>query len=166
MRFDRYSLMVLAATCCVTAACGDDDTVVFTQDSGPTQDAGKKHDAGLKHDAGADASAENDGGTASGGLTTSARKVSITAVEFKYTPNRITAKRSEALLITLMNRGTVPHNLRFVLPSGNKQLKNNVNPGSTGVLTLIAPAAAGSYDYYCPIDNHRALGMTGKLVVQ
>jgi uncharacterized cupredoxin-like copper-binding protein len=25
---------------------------------------------------------------------------------------------------------------------------------------------AGTYEYYCPVDGHKAAGMTGKLTVQ
>jgi plastocyanin len=185
MHIDRYSL-IAAAACWVLVACGDDDNVTVVDagtqhdagiqhDAGVQHDAGAKHDAGTKHDAGlrdaaaeADAGAEEDAGVASGSLTipTSVRRVTVAAVEFKFTPNRIKVKRSQELIIVLRNDGTVPHNIRFVLPNGNKQLKNNVSPGKTGLLSFITPSVAGSYDYYCPIDNHRALGMTGKLVVQ
>jgi plastocyanin len=186
MKIDRYILIAAVASCALLA-CGDDDTVTVVdagpdsgvqhdagihKDAGANKDAGAK-DAGVKHDAGRDAAAETDAGeedagASTNGLTipTSVKKVTIVAVEFKLTPNQIKANRSEALLITLRNDGTVPHSIRFVLPNGNKQLKNTVAPGHTATLMFVAPSVAGSYDYYCPIDNHRALGMAGKLIVQ
>ena len=31
---------------------------------------------------------------------------------------------------------------------------------------MTAPSQAGTYDFFCPIDNHRQLGMAGTLVVR
>src|SRR5262245_25336860 len=110
MHIDRYSLIALAAVCCLAVGCGDDDTVTVVDagpDSGAKQDAGTKHDAGMHdagmHDAGMhdaaieeDAGAEEDAGVATSGLTipTSFRKVTVVAVEYKLTPSRIVAKKS------------------------------------------------------------------------
>ena len=40
-----------------------------------------------------------------------------------------------------------------------------INPGAIGQLNLTVPTATGNYTYFCPIDSHRALGMTGTMVV-
>jgi plastocyanin len=164
MRIDRYGLVVLAALC--VAGCGDDDTVLVVFDAG--HDAGP--DAGqVTNDAGGvgaenDAGAEEDGGVTAEPLT--ARKIVVHAVEYKFTPKRISVKRGEHVTIELRNDGATTHAIEFDLPSGKKRLKPDVAAGEKGRLKLTAPTKKGSYDFFCPIDNHRALGMEGTLVVR
>jgi plastocyanin len=164
MRINRCGLVVVAALC-ASAGCGDDDTVIVVLDAG--------HDAG--HDAGIDASirdagAENDGGAEEdGGVTAeplTVRKIVIHAKEFSFTPKRITAKPRERITIQLVNDGLMTHTIEFKLPSGIKRLRPNVAAGHTGRLTLTAPKTKDSYEFFCPIDDHRALGMKGTLVVR
>jgi plastocyanin len=160
MRIDRYGLVVLAALC--AASCGDDDTVLVVFDAGP--DAGQ-----ARHDAGG-VGAENDGGAEEdGGVSTeplTVRKIIVHAVEFKFTPKRISAKPGEHVTIELRNDGATTHAIQFNLPSGKKRLKPDVPASEKGRLKLTAPTKKGSYVFFCPIDDHRALGMVGTLVVR
>jgi plastocyanin len=41
----------------------------------------------------------------------------------------------------------------------------NVQPGTSGVLTLTAPTTPGTYNLYCPVGQHRANGMDVRLTV-
>lgn len=167
MRIDRFGLVVVAALC-AAAGCGDDDTVVVILDAGHDggADAGQAHDAGV-----VDAGAENDGGEEDGGVASESlglRKIIIHAVEYKLTPSRIRVNPLEPFTIELINDGVTTHSIEFDLPKpeGKKRLKSDVAPGGEGRMKLIAPIKKGSYDFFCPIDNHRALGMEGTLVVR
>lgn len=86
----------------------------------------------------------------------------ISAVEFKYTPNAITAKIGQMVTIVFSNNGTIPHNLTL---EGLGIATQTINPGQTATIQFAAPAA-GTYTFYCSIDSHRNLGLTGTLTVQ
>lgn len=171
MRIGRYGLVVVAALC-VAAGCGDDDTVVEVPDAGHGNiDGGHVNlDAAVGDAAVIDAGEENDGGAEEdGGVTTESlttRKIVVHAKEFSFKPNRITAKPGERLSIQLLNDGVATHTIEFQLPSGNKRLKPDVSAGHAGRMTLSAPKTKGNYEFFCPIDNHRALGMKGTLIVR
>jgi plastocyanin len=170
MRIDRHGLVVLAALC-VAAGCGDDDTVVEIPDAGHGNiDGGHVNLDAAVVDAALDAGVENDGGAEEdGGVTTeslTARKIVVHAKEFSFRPDRITAKPGEQLTIELDNDGVATHAIEFDLPGGDKRLKPDVASGDKGRLKLTAPTKKGSFDFFCPISNHRALGMKGTLVVR
>ncbi len=42
---------------------------------------------------------------------------------------------------------------------------DNVQPNTTGVLTITAPSAPGTYKLFCPVGQHRANGMEVNLTV-
>jgi len=86
----------------------------------------------------------------------------ISATEFKYNPNAITAKAGQAVTIVFSNKGTIPHNLTLENPGIATQ---TINPGKTATIQFTAPAA-GTYTFFCSVDSHRNLGLTGTLTVQ
>ncbi len=95
-----------------------------------------------------------------------ARQVNIVAKDGSFDPSQITASPGEPMHLTLTNRGTLPHSITFILPSGQVGIEGMVQPGSAASMDLTVPNQVGQYVFYCPVDNHRAMGMEGKLVVQ
>jgi|tagenome__1003787_1003787.scaffolds.fasta_scaffold20959446_4 uncharacterized cupredoxin-like copper-binding protein len=47
---------------------------------------------------------------------------------------------------------------------GVEKRGKNVKPGKTSTVTL--KLKPGKYEYYCPVDGHKAAGMKGKLTVK
>lgn len=97
--------------------------------------------------------------------STEPRVIQIEAHDFKYAPDRIEAQSGRPLVVRLVNRGGMPHNIEFELPKGEIELPKPLAPGESGELKFDAPTQPGSYVYYCPVADHKQRGMTGKLVV-
>lgn len=103
--------------------------------------------------------------TAAGLGAQAARDVEVVATDFDFDPERIQAEPGQELAVKLVNRGNSPHNIEFELPTGEKELENNVPPGQSATLRITAPREPGTYTFYCPVGNHRQRGMEGQLVV-
>jgi uncharacterized cupredoxin-like copper-binding protein len=95
--------------------------------------------------------------------TQSAGKLALTETEFKIAPASPTVSKAGKVTITVKNSGKITHALAVQTPSG---LVNTgpIAPGATATLTVDA-AKAGKYTFFCPLGNHRQLGMQGTLVV-
>ncbi len=103
--------------------------------------------------------------TSGGGASGAGGTVDLTATDFKFDPSDTTAK-SGNVTFNLKNDGQVTHSLEIedVTPGHDQELEGNVSPGSSGNLTVnLKP---GKYEFYCPIDHHRQMGMEGELVVK
>ena len=48
---------------------------------------------------------------------------------------------------------------------GEAELKQALNPGQSGVLTVTFQKP-GTYEMYCPVDGHEQEGMKGEVVVK
>jgi uncharacterized cupredoxin-like copper-binding protein len=103
--------------------------------------------------------------TSGGGASGAGGTVDLTATDFKFDPSDTTAK-SGNVTFSLKNDGQVTHSLEIedVTPGHDQELEGNVSPRSSGNLTVnLKP---GKYEFYCPIDHHRQMGMEGELVVK
>lgn len=148
-------------------SCDDDDDEDTTQEESPATVGDAGADAG--RDAGRLDAAAGDAGAGEGGAAAGdageARRVEISAEEFEFTPDRIEAAPGQTLTVVLQNDGTVEHNIEFDLGDREPSLDSNVEPGETDTLTFTVPDQEGDYEFHCPVTGHRALGMTGTLVV-
>ena len=91
--------------------------------------------------------------------------VDLTATDFKFNPSDPTVK-SGNVTFNLKNDGQVTHSLEIedVTRSRTKELEGDVSPGQSG--TLKADLAPGKYEFYCPVDNHKQMGMEGEITVK
>ena len=94
--------------------------------------------------------------------------VDLSATEYKFNPSDPTVKSGQ-VTFKETNDGQTSHSLEIedVTP-GNDQRLNGENgevaPGQSGTLTVnLKP---GKYEFYCPISNHKQLGMTGEITVK
>jgi plastocyanin len=67
------------------------------------------------------------------------------------------------ITITVQNTGKITHALSVQTPTGVVSAAA-IAPGKAATLKVNA-TKAGKYTFFCPIDNHRAMGMQGVLVV-
>jgi uncharacterized cupredoxin-like copper-binding protein len=104
--------------------------------------------------------ASTTGGATAGGAGT----VSLAATEFKFNPSDPTVKSGE-VTFNLKNDGRYPHSLEIEDVNGqDKEIEETVSPGQSGTLKVNLPP--GTYEYYCPVDGHKDMGMEGEITVQ
>ena len=121
-------------------------------------------------------SSSNDNGTtnaSSNGSTTGTAAtatgpggtVNLTASEYKFDPSDPTVK-SGKVTFNEKNAGQTTHSLEIedVTPGHDQELEGDVAPGSSGTLTV--DLKPGKYEFYCPISNHKELGMEGEITVK
>src|SRR3954469_14423946 len=83
--------------------------------------------------------------------------VNLTAADYKFNPSDPTVKSGE-VTFTEKNDGQVTHSLEIENVNGQDQeLEGDVSPGQSGTLKVNLPP--GKYEFYCPVDNHKEMGM-------
>ena len=80
----------------------------------------------------------------------------------KFDKTELSAKAGK-VTITMDNPSDVPHAIE-IEGNGVEEAGKTVGKGAKSVAA--ADLKAGSYDFFCPVGNHRAEGMEGKLTVQ
>jgi len=91
------------------------------------------------------------------------KTVSVHETEYKLNPNTISLAKPGTYVFKNVNDGTIAHALAITGNGVNSSI-SAVNPGSSGTLKVTLPKT-GTYQIYCPIDGHKALGMKGKIAV-
>jgi uncharacterized cupredoxin-like copper-binding protein len=90
--------------------------------------------------------------------------VDLTATDFKFTPSDPSVKAGN-VTFTLKNDGQTTHSLEIEDVNGeDKELEGDVSPGSSGTLTV--DLKPGKYEFYCPVDSHKEMGMEGEITVK
>ena len=138
------ALVVIAAALALpVAGCGGDD------DNGTSADT---------NGAGANQASTTAGG-GGGGQT-----VDMTAVDYRFNPADTTVK-SGNVTFNLTNDGQQPHSLEIEDVNGqDEEIEGDVSPGQSGSLTVNLPP--GTYEFYCPVGNHKEMGMEGEITVK
>ena len=91
-------------------------------------------------------------------------RLQVSADEFSYALSR-PAIRSGAAIIELVNFGEDEHDLRLRRDGGTRTYRiGKMRPGRLG--TLDTRLAAGRFTLWCSLADHRARGMTARLVVR
>ncbi len=87
--------------------------------------------------------------------------VTISGTEYKFTPENPTVKAGQ-ITFRLRNDGGAPHALE-VEGEGIEKETEVIQGGETTELRVTLKP--GKYTIYCPVGNHRDLGMVGTLTV-
>jgi uncharacterized cupredoxin-like copper-binding protein len=95
----------------------------------------------------------------------SAKSLSVTETEFKLTPASPSVAAGQ-VHVTVRNSGKVMHALviKNAGPGGKDLRSADVKPGATTTVTA-ALTPGRTYQWYCPIDGHKGLGMKGTITV-
>jgi plastocyanin len=104
------------------------------------------------------AATDTPAGSGGGGQTV---KLSADASALKFDTTKLTAKAGKVTL-SMANPSGLPH---AVAVEGNGVDKDGKTVQKGGTSTVTVTLKAGTYDFYCPVDGHRAAGMEGKLTV-
>ena len=113
------------------------------------------------------------------------RSVEVVMSDLAFDPVEITMARGERVELRLSNRGSMEHDFTvdempvddISMTGGMEGGEHAAHGGGSGALhaalaseeagTLsFEPTEAGSFEYYCTVEGHRAAGMTGTLVVE
>ncbi len=96
------------------------------------------------------------GGGGGGGQT-----VDLTATDFHFNPPTINVNAGTVTFV-LTNDGNSTHALT-VQGNGVDESSDTVSPGDSTELTV--DLTEGEYEIFCPVGNHKAMGMVGTLTV-
>jgi nitrite reductase (NO-forming) len=88
--------------------------------------------------------------------------IEIKLVDTDFKPATIVVKTAEKVTLTLVNEGSVKHNLSIP----DLQISQDVAAGDTETVTFTAPTKPGQLAIICDEPGHEAAGMTGTLVVE
>jgi plastocyanin len=89
-------------------------------------------------------------------------KLSADPSALKFDKTKLTAKAGKVTL-TMDNPSGIPH---AVAIEGNGVDVDGKTVQKGGVSTASADLKPGSYEFYCPVDGHKAAGMKGTLTVK
>lgn len=92
--------------------------------------------------------------------TGTVKEFTVTGSNFRFAPATLTVKKGDTVKITFKNSGGM-HD--FVIDEFNARTKQ-IQGGAQETITFVADKA-GSFEYYCSVGNHRAMGMKGTLTV-
>lgn len=148
------------------AGCGDDDDDDGDRDAGEAGSGGSEAGSGGSRAGSGGSRAGSGGSEEDAGGEPGERRIEVVAREFEFEPDEITATAGETLVIVLMNEGTVDHNIEFEIGDEEFTLDDNVDPDDTAELTFEVPDEPGDHVFYCPIGDHRELGMEGTFTVE
>jgi plastocyanin len=105
------------------------------------------------------------GGGGSTGGGGGGQTLNVSETDFKLDPADPSVNAGE-VTIKATNDGQTTHSLEV---EGNgieeTELPNDLAPGDSGELTVDL-SKPGTYEWYCPIGNHRDLGMEGDITVK
>jgi uncharacterized cupredoxin-like copper-binding protein len=145
MRTSAYAVAGLAALALGVAGCGSDNN----------------KDSSASTPASTPAPAATTPSTSTPAASGAASTVPVSATEFKFTPGTLKAKAG-AVTFDLKNAGGAQHALE-IEGNGVEKASSTINAGqSTQVKVNLKP---GKYEFYCPVDGHRQMGMEGTLTV-
>ena len=88
--------------------------------------------------------------------------LTVTETDFALDPTAARLPRAGAARVEVVNRGQTVHALAVETADGTRSTAR-ITPGRSSTLSLTLPA--GRYVWYCPVGNHRQLGMRGTLTV-
>ena len=97
-----------------------------------------------------------------GGSASVAEAVEIVATDFALTPATVTVAEAGETTFRIVNEGATWHALEIESEDVEEET-DPIGPGESAELTV--RLGAGEYELYCPVGNHRAMGMEGTLVV-
>jgi uncharacterized cupredoxin-like copper-binding protein len=104
----------------------------------------------------------DDGGEEATTTSASSQTFSIVESDFTLSPGTVTVDGAGTYTFEATNDGGVDHALE-IEGNGIEEETETIAPGGSASLTV--SLEAGTYEMYCPIGNHRDLGMTGEIAV-
>jgi uncharacterized cupredoxin-like copper-binding protein len=103
-------------------------------------------------------------GSAAGGAVL--KTIQISEKEYSLNPGSITLSKPGTYAFEVTNDGTIAHALTIEASGGggNEVESSHIDPGSSKTIKFTFEAGK-RYEMYCPVDGHRAEGMSGTISV-
>lgn len=98
----------------------------------------------------------------SSAATTTGKPITATETDFHIALSTLSLTPG-TYTFTVHNSGQYTHALTVNGPGVDNQSSGDITPGATGTVTVAL--AAGSYEVYCPVANHKMLGMDEHITV-
>jgi plastocyanin len=136
---------LLCSLAIVAAGCGSDDNSGSSNSSANTS-----------------TTKESSSGGGGGGAAQTLKLSADPGGALKFDKSSLTAKAGK-VTIDLDNPSSLPHAVE-IEGNGVEESSDTIGKGETTKVT--ATVKPGEYEYYCPVDGHRAAGMEGTLTVQ
>jgi len=148
-----FSLIaLLCAVAIPVAGCGGDDD---------SSSSGSGGSSGSSSNTTSNSSSSSGGGSAGGGKLLKIAADPSGALKFNKTS--LSAKAGKVTIV-MTNTSSVPHAVE--VEGGGIEKKGAVVTGGGSVSRVTASLKPGKYEFYCPVDGHKAAGMKGELTVQ
>jgi uncharacterized cupredoxin-like copper-binding protein len=141
-------IALLAATALIAAGCGGSDN--NSSDNSSNSSSGTQGNT-------SDTTSTGGGG---GGAASSLKLTADPGGALKFTTTTLSAKAGK-VTVTMDNASQTPHAVE-IEGNGVEKKTNTVTGGSAKVTVDLKP---GKYEFYCPVDGHKAAGMKGTLTV-
>ncbi len=151
-------LLLLGAGCSATANVDADidDTTDAAEEATTSELETAKEDDGIV----ADITTNEGTTTLELDATASTQLFTVTGTNFAFAPSAMTVKKGDNVVITFKN-GDGFHD--FVIDELNVRTAQ-IQDGAQETVTFVADKA-GTFEYYCSVGQHRAMGMKGTLTV-
>jgi uncharacterized cupredoxin-like copper-binding protein len=143
----RTLTLLIAALALVAAGCGGDDNESSSSDTGA---------------AAAPTQTETTPSSGGGGASTQLKISADPSGQLKFDKTKLNAKAGKVSIV-MDNPSDVPHAVE-IEGNGVEEEGETVTKGGTSTAT--ADVKPGSYEFYCPVDGHKAAGMEGTLTVK
>ncbi len=140
-------IALLAATALIAAGCGGSDNNSSDNSSSSSGTQGNTSDT-------------TSTGGGGGGAASSLKLTADPGGALKFNTTTLSAKAGK-VTVTMDNASQTPHALE-IEGNGVEKKTNTVTGGSAKVTVDVKP---GKYEFYCPVDGHKAAGMKGTLTV-
>ena len=141
-------IALLAATALIAAGCGGSDN--NSSDNSSSGSSGTQGNT-------SDTTSTGGGG---GGAASSLKLTADPGGALKFNTTTLSAKAGK-VTVTMDNASQTPHAVE-IEGNGVEKKTNTVTGGSAKVTVDLKP---GKYEFYCPVDGHKAAGMKGTLTV-
>ena len=132
------------------AGCGGDDS----------KDNGTKSAAPASSSS-SSSSSSSESSPSSGSVV---QTVNVTATDFKLNPANPRLSKPGRVEFKVENDGQAPHTIEVEGPGSEQELQPVLDPGQSGTLEVNLDKP-GKFEWYCPVGNHRDLGMEGVITV-
>jgi plastocyanin len=145
------ALILISLVCALAipaAGCGGDDDDDGGGASGGAANTQTKESSG--------------GGASSGGAAQTLKLAADPGGALKFDKSSLSAKAGKVTIV-LDNPSSLPHAVE-IEGNGIEESSSTIGKGETTKVS--ATVKAGTYEYYCPVDGHKAAGMEGTLTVQ
>lgn len=152
---DTYSAADLPSTICQPSASACTDMTVTCLDW-------REENPESNTNAVSNANLNTNTDSATTNTTVATLSLAMTEKEYSFSPSSFSAKPGQKVEITLKNSGSMEHDFRITELGVNSGL---IGAGETKTVTFTVPTTQKSYEYFCSLSNHRAMGMKGTLTV-